>query len=540
MGPFLMKFFPEVFRKASEVKTNMYSSRLTAAVGRKNTIVLGGCTFLAGAAINGGAANIAMLLLGRILLGFGVGFTNQATPLYLSEVAPPKWRGAFSTGFQFFIGVGVVAANCINFAMAKHSWGWRFSLGLAVVPAAIMTTEFRGINTNVDAELDDLLKFNEMAKDAKKEPFLTIFERQYRPHLGLVNLGSILVSTGMVDRHGRRFLFIIGGIQMFICQVAVTVVLAVSTGISGTKHISKGHGILLLVLMCIYAAGFWLVLGCGNGTGIGDGLSEAVVDGSCWSLCFASSTQQFVAPDLEQDRGGGGDRGFPVQLPRGVDSLINLVDLAPGDFHNILTNHNVTEGGVTTMPSFLETFFPSVAKQAAESKNTNMYCMHLQRVGETSCMLLGGCIFFSGAALNGLATNVLQLILGDAGTEKIPKGYNLLLLVFMCIYAAGFGWSWNPLTVLIPSEIFPMRIRATGVTINIDVAFSVTFVLSQFVLTMLCHLKHSLFLFYGCWIAVMTVFVVVFLPETRGIPLEKMDEVWKKHWYWHRFVGGQL
>jgi MFS family permease len=212
----------------------------------------------------------------------------KATPVYLSEVAPPKWRGAFSTGFQFFIGVGVVAANCINFGMAKHSWGWRFSLGLAVVPAAIMTigalfisdtpsslvergkveqarqslTKVRGINSNVDAELADLLKFNEMAKDAKKEPFLTILERQYRPHLvmsiaipffqqltginiiafyapvifqsvgfgsdsaliaaivlGLVNLGSILVSTGMVDRHGRRFLFIIGGIQMFICQV---------------------------------------------------------------------------------------------------------------------------------------------------------------------------------------------------------------------------------------------------------------------------------------------------------------------------------
>ena len=108
MAPFLMKFFPEVFRKASEVKTNMYckfdsqvltaftsslyiaglasslvASRLTAAVGRKNTIVLGGCTFLAGAAINGGAANIAMLLLGRILLGFGVGFTNQVSGSFL-------------------------------------------------------------------------------------------------------------------------------------------------------------------------------------------------------------------------------------------------------------------------------------------------------------------------------------------------------------------------------------------------------------------------------------------------------------------------
>ncbi|KAJ6391515.1 hypothetical protein OIU77_025488 [Salix suchowensis] len=37
-----------------------------------------------------------------------------------------------------------------------------------------------------------------------------------------------------------------------------------------------------------------------------------------------------------------------------------------------------------------------------------------------------------------------------------------------------------------------------------------------------------------------TIFERFFLPETRGIPLEKMDEVWKKHWYWHRFVGGQL
>lgn len=102
MAPFLKKFFPSVLRKASEAKTNIYciydsqvltaftsslyiaglasslvASRLTAVVGRRNTILLGGCTFFAGSAINGGAANIAMLILGRILLGFGVGFANQ-------------------------------------------------------------------------------------------------------------------------------------------------------------------------------------------------------------------------------------------------------------------------------------------------------------------------------------------------------------------------------------------------------------------------------------------------------------------------------
>ncbi|MCI14520.1 sugar transport protein 5-like, partial [Trifolium medium] len=101
--------------------------------------MLGGAIFLVGATINGGSKNIAMLIFGRILLGFGIGFTSQATPLYLSEIAPPKWRGAFNSGFQLFIGIGVVAAVCINYITAKHTWGWRLSLGLAVVPAAVMT-----------------------------------------------------------------------------------------------------------------------------------------------------------------------------------------------------------------------------------------------------------------------------------------------------------------------------------------------------------------------------------------------------------------
>lgn len=214
--------------------------------------------------------------------------TFQATPVYLSEVAPPKWRGAFNTGFQFFIGIGVVTANCINYGTAKHSWGWRLSLGLAVVPAVIMTLgallisdtpsslvgrgklsqakrallKVRGSDSDVEAELTELIRCSEATRAASREPFMTIFERQYRPHLviaiaiplfqqvtginiiafyapvlfqsvgfgsdsaliaaiilGLVNLGSILVSTFVVDRYGRRFLFMEGGTQMFLCQV---------------------------------------------------------------------------------------------------------------------------------------------------------------------------------------------------------------------------------------------------------------------------------------------------------------------------------
>lgn len=34
----------------------------------------------------------------------------------------------------------------------------------------------------------------------------------------------------------------------------------------------------------------------------------------------------------------------------------------------------------------------------------------------------------------------------------------------------------------------------------------------------------------------MSIFVYIFLPETKGIPIEEMGQVWRSHWYWSRFV----
>lgn len=103
MDSFLIKFFPDVFAKEKADKgTNQYckfdsvpltlftsslylaalvasffASAVTRKLGRKWSMFSGGITFLAGAAINGAAENVAMLIIGRILLGFGVGFANQ-------------------------------------------------------------------------------------------------------------------------------------------------------------------------------------------------------------------------------------------------------------------------------------------------------------------------------------------------------------------------------------------------------------------------------------------------------------------------------
>lgn len=103
MDSFLRKFFPEVLSKEkADNSTNQYckfdsplltiftsslylaalvssffASAVTRVFGRKWSMLGGGLIFLVGSALNGAATNVLMLILGRILLGVGIGFANQ-------------------------------------------------------------------------------------------------------------------------------------------------------------------------------------------------------------------------------------------------------------------------------------------------------------------------------------------------------------------------------------------------------------------------------------------------------------------------------
>jgi hypothetical protein len=44
-------------------------------------------------------------------------------------------------------------------------------------------------------------------------------------------------------------------------------------------------------------------------------------------------------------------------------------------------------------------------------------------------------------------------------------------------------------------------------------------------------------LFFAGWTTIMTLFVVLFLPETKGIPIEEMSFLLRKHWFWKRILS---
>lgn len=133
-------------------------------------------------------------------------------------------------------------------------------------------------------------------------------------------------------------------------------------------------------------------------------------------------------------------------------------------------------------------------------------------------------------------TIAIALKFGTTGNPgQLSMGYAELLVTFICIYVAGFAWSWGPLGWLVPSEIFPLEVRSAAQSVNVSVNMVFTFIIAQIFLQMLCSLKFGLFIFFACFVVIMSFFIFFFLPETKGIHIEDMGIVWREHWFWRRF-----
>ncbi|XP_060196115.1 sugar transport protein 10-like [Lycium barbarum] len=449
MDEFLLKFFPNVYHKEKALKAggNQYckfddhmlqlftsslylaalvssfaASITTKAFGRKISMLIGGLIFLVGAVLNGAAMNLAALIIGRLLLGVGIGYANQSVPVYLSEMAPPKLRGALNVCFQMAVTIGIFVANLVNYGTAQMKKnGWRVSLVLAAVPAVIMTVgavflpdtpnslidrgqkeeaktmlqKIRGTN-NVDNEFEDLIIASDMSKQVEN-PWANILQPRYRPQFTI----AVLIP--------------------FFQQL---------TGIN---------------VIMFYAPVLFKTLGFGDGAA----LMTAVITG-----------------------------------------LVNVFATAISIFT-------------------------------------------VDRFGRRALFLVGGSLMLVCQIAVGA---IIASVFGMDGLGSFSKGLGNGTVALICIYVAAFAWSWGPLGWLVPSEVFPLEIRSAGQSINVSVNMFFTFVIGQLFLTMLCNLKFGLFFFFAGFVVIMTLFIAFFLPETKGIPIEEVNRIWKNHWFWKKYM----
>ncbi|KAJ1277981.1 hypothetical protein BS78_04G044900 [Paspalum vaginatum] len=155
------------------------------------------------------------------------------------------------------------------------------------------------------------------------------------------------------------------------------------------------------------------------------------------------------------------------------------------------------------------------------------------KVGRRALFLQGGTQMIISQILVG---TFIGLQFGMSGTGAISEQYAMCIVLFVCVYVAGFAWSWGPMGWLIPSEVFPLAVRSPAMSVTVAINMFFTAFIGQIFLTLLCHLRFGLFYFFGAWVLLMTLFIAMLLPETKNVPVEEMAHVWKKHWFWRKFV----
>ncbi|ESP02505.1 hypothetical protein LOTGIDRAFT_171977 [Lottia gigantea] len=94
--------------------------------GRKATIVLASSLFTVGAVVLGAAENIAMLVVGRAILGLGIGLASMTIPMYIAECSPSHIRGKMVTVNTLFITGGQFIASVIDGGFSYTNDGWRY------------------------------------------------------------------------------------------------------------------------------------------------------------------------------------------------------------------------------------------------------------------------------------------------------------------------------------------------------------------------------------------------------------------------------
>ncbi|MCB0909655.1 MAG: sugar porter family MFS transporter [Nocardioidaceae bacterium] len=298
------------------------SGWLADKIGRKWTKVISGTIYFV-AALGCALSLSAWMLIGfRFLLGLSVGTASFVSPLYISEVSPPKVRGGLVSFNQMAVTTGILIAYIVNYAFKDFTDQWRWMLGVAALPGAALAIGMLTVprtprwlssqgmhdkahrvlerlrsgdeDADIDAELEEIEEANEAESSTG---FRTLFEPRLR-RVVLVGLvlalaqqfvgvntviyyaPTILSDTGLTNANALAATLIVGVTNVLFTVVAVllldrvgrrpllltgTAVLLVALALLGTYFASdtlqNDYGWLALAGLVLFMAGFAVGLG---------------------------------------------------------------------------------------------------------------------------------------------------------------------------------------------------------------------------------------------------------------------------------------
>ncbi|KAM0752048.1 general substrate transporter [Meredithblackwellia eburnea MCA 4105] len=114
---------------------SLAAGRLADWLGRKIVLLVAAAFLLLGSIEQAAAMVYKEMVLGRVIVGVGVGLASAVIPLYLAEMSPSKYRGRIVASLVVLVTGGQVLAYLIDMIFYPFPSGWRYMIGLGAVPA---------------------------------------------------------------------------------------------------------------------------------------------------------------------------------------------------------------------------------------------------------------------------------------------------------------------------------------------------------------------------------------------------------------------
>lgn len=114
------------------------SGAISDWIGRRPMLIASSILYFISGLVMLWSPNVYILLLARLLDGFGIGLAVTLVPVYISETAPSEIRGLLNTLPQFTGSGGMFLSYCMVFGMSlMDSPSWRLMLGVLSIPSLL-------------------------------------------------------------------------------------------------------------------------------------------------------------------------------------------------------------------------------------------------------------------------------------------------------------------------------------------------------------------------------------------------------------------
>lgn len=139
----------------------------------------------------------------------------------------------------------------------------------------------------------------------------------------------------------------------------------------------------------------------------------------------------------------------------------------------------------------------------------------VERLGRRRMLMSGGVIMAAALAMT-------------AGTLRAGGAHSAALVVlYVVIYNAFFGYSWGPIPWLYPPEILPLSVRSKGASLSTATNWAFNFLVGELTPMLQETMGWSMYLLPASFCAVSVLTVYLAYPETKGKTLEEMDSVFR-------------